>query len=92
LPIPPSRHAQHFAPEEEGKTITWDRAYFYTAAVPPASHQADFEDVVERLFRLCLEPVASLVETNHLTAEELARLNQLVIRTAESGKESDDKS
>jgi BlaI family transcriptional regulator, penicillinase repressor len=71
-----------------------DRAYFYTAAVSRRQvTRQTLSDVVERLFGGSASSlVMSLVETNHLTAEELARLNQLVTKTAESEKESDDKS
>ena len=70
-----------------------DRAYFYTPAVSRRQvTRQTLSDVVERLFGGSASSlVMSLVETHHLTAEELARLNQLVTETAESRKESDDK-
>jgi len=69
-----------------------DRAYFYTPAVSRRQvTRQTLSDVVERLFGGSASSlVMSLVETHHLTAEELARLNQLVKKTAESPKESDD--
>ena len=71
-----------------------DRAYFYTASVSRRQiTRQTLSDVVERLFGGSASSlVMSLVETNHLTAEELARLNQLVKKMGESGKESDDQS
>src|SRR5262249_45364930 len=71
-----------------------DRAYFYAAAVSRRQvTKQTLSDVVERLFGGSASSlVMSLVETNHLTPEDLARLNQLVSKTGESGKESDDKS
>ena len=70
-----------------------DRAYFYNAAVTRRQvARQTLSDVVERLFGGSASSlVMSLVETNHLTREELARLNQLVEKTGQSGKESDDK-
>jgi len=70
-----------------------DRAYFYSAAVTRRQvARQTLSDVVERLFGGSASSlVMSLVETNHLTREELARLNQLVEKTGQSGKESDDK-
>jgi BlaI family transcriptional regulator, penicillinase repressor len=75
------------------KRLLKDRAYFYTASVSRRQvTRQTLSDVVERLFGGSASSlVMSLVETNHLTAEELARLNQLVTK-AESGKESDVKS
>jgi predicted transcriptional regulator len=71
-----------------------DRAYFYTASVSRRQiTRQTLSDVVERLFGGSASSlVMSLVETNHLTAEELARLNQLVKKMGESRKESDDQS
>jgi len=76
------------------KRLLKDRAYFYTPAVSRRQiTRQTLSDVVERLFGGSASSlVMSLVETHHLTAEELARLNQLVTKTAESRKESDDKS
>jgi BlaI family penicillinase repressor len=67
-----------------------DRAYFYKPAV---SHSQvvthTINDVVERLFGGSAENlVMSLVETKHLTAERLARLQKLL---AESEEDSDGK-
>jgi predicted transcriptional regulator len=57
-----------------------DRAYFYRPAV---SHKQivsqTITDMVERLFGGSAESlVMSLVETKHLSAERLARLNKMV--------------
>jgi BlaI family transcriptional regulator, penicillinase repressor len=57
-----------------------DRAYFYR---PVVSHKQivsqTVTDMVERLFGGSAESlVMSLVETKHLTAERLARLNKMV--------------
>src|SRR6266446_3378445 len=62
-----------------------DRAYFYKPAV---SHKQIVRqtvgDIVERLFGGSAESlVMSLVETKHLTAERLARLNKLVEKSQE---------
>lgn len=67
-----------------------ERAYFYKPAV---SHSQvvthTINDVVERLFGGSAENlVMSLVETKHLTAERLARLQKLL---AESEEDSDGK-
>ena len=67
-----------------------DRAYFYK---PVVSHSQvvthTINDVVERLFGGSAENlVMSLVETKHLTAERLARLQKLL---AESEEDSDGK-
>ena len=68
-----------------------DRAYLYKAAVSRkqvVSHT--ISDLVDRLFGGSAESlVMSLVETKHLNAEKLARLNKLV---AKSGEDSDGKS
>jgi BlaI family transcriptional regulator, penicillinase repressor len=66
-----------------------DRAYFYRPAV---SHKQivsqTVTDMVERLFGGSAESlVMSLVETKHLTAERLARLNKMV--SEEKGDEND---
>ena len=66
-----------------------DRAYFYRPAV---SHKQivsqTVTDMVERLFGGSAESlVMSLVETKHLTAERLARLNKMV--SQEKGDEND---
>jgi predicted transcriptional regulator len=66
-----------------------DRAYFYRPAV---SHKQivsqTVTDLVERLFGGSAESlVMSLVETKHLSAERLARLNKMV--SEEKGDEND---
>ena len=64
-----------------------DRAYFYKPAVSRnqvVSHTIN--DVIERLFGGSAESlVMSLVETKHLTAEKLAKLNQLFEESQEEG-------
>lgn len=59
-----------------------DRAYLYKAAVSRkevVSHTVS--DLVDRLFGGSAESlVMSLVETKHLTAEKLARLNKLLAK------------
>lgn len=65
-----------------------DRAYFYKPAVSRRQvvRQA-VNDLVEHLFGGSVENlVMSLVETKHLTAEKMARLNKLL---KESEEESD---
>jgi BlaI family penicillinase repressor len=57
-----------------------DRAYFYRPAVS-RSHvtRKQIADIVDRLFGGSAESlVMSLVETNHLTPESLARLHKLL--------------
>ncbi len=64
-----------------------DRAYFYKPAVSHSqvvSHTIN--DVIDRLFGGSAEGlVMSLVETKHLTAEKLAKLNQLFEKHEEDG-------
>ena len=67
-----------------------DRAYFYKPAV---SHKQIVSqtvgDIVERLFGGSAESlVMSLVETKHLTAAKLARLNKLVEQSQEKSDEN----
>jgi predicted transcriptional regulator len=67
-----------------------ERAYFYKPAV---SHKQIVRqtvgDMVERLFGGSAESlVMSLVETKHLTAERLARLNKLVEKSQEKSDEN----
>src|SRR5438132_357914 len=66
-----------------------DRAYFYQPVVSRRQVVSQtLSDMVERLFGGSAESlVMSLVETKHLTAEKLTRLNQLL---AESREESDE--
>src|SRR5919202_6432663 len=65
-----------------------DRAYFYKPVVSRRQVVSQtINDMVERLFGGSAESlVMSLVETRHLNAEKLARLQQLL---AESQEESD---
>jgi len=68
-----------------------DRAYFYRPAVTRGRvvRQA-VSDLVERLFGGSAESlVMSLVETRHLDAEKLNRLNRLVKKSEEERDESD---
>lgn len=63
-----------------------DKAYFYRPAVSrsQASGHA-VSDLIDRMFGGSAESlVMSLVETRHLTAEKLARLNKLVEKEARS--------
>jgi len=57
-----------------------DRAYFYKPSVTRSQVVSQtVSDMVDRLFGGSAESlVMSLVETKHLTAEKLARLNQLL--------------
>ena len=67
-----------------------DRAYFYRPAVTRGRvvRQA-VSDLVERLFGGSAESlVMSLVETRHLDAEKLNRLNRLVKKSEEERNES----
>lgn len=68
-----------------------DRAYFYKPAVSRRQVASQtLNDVVDRLFGGSAESlVMSLVETKHLTAEKLARLNRLL---TEAKEERDEKS
>jgi predicted transcriptional regulator len=65
-----------------------DRAYFYKPAVSRRQVvKQTVNDMVEHLFGGSVENlVMSLVETKHLTAEKMARLNELL---KESEEESD---
>ena len=65
-----------------------DRAYFYKPSVTRSQVVSQtVSDMVERLFGGSAESlVMSLVETKHLTAERLARLNQLLEEFREGGK------
>jgi len=65
-----------------------DRAYFYKPAVSRRQVvRQTVNDLVEHLFGGSVENlVMSLVETKHLTAEKMARLNKLL---KESEEESD---
>ena len=67
-----------------------NRAYFYKPVVSRRQViSQSIGDIVERLFGGSAENlVMSLVETNHLTAEKLARVHKLL---AESEEESDGK-
>jgi BlaI family transcriptional regulator, penicillinase repressor len=68
-----------------------DRAYFYRPAVSRSQvvRQA-VSDMVEHLFGGSAESlVMSLVETRHLDAEKLNRLNRLVKKSEEERDESD---
>ena len=67
-----------------------DRAYVYQPTVSRKQVvRQTLSDMVERLFGGSAESlVMSLVETKHLTAKKLARLNQLL---EESVEESDEK-
>jgi BlaI family transcriptional regulator, penicillinase repressor len=63
-----------------------NRAYFYKAVVSRSSFVGHHvSDLVERLFGGSAESlVMSLVETKHLTPENLARLQQLIEEDLES--------
>ena len=65
-----------------------DRAYFYRPAVSRSQVvRGAVSDLVEHLFGGSVESlVMSLVETKHLDAEKLARLNQL-LQAAEEGSD-----
>jgi BlaI family transcriptional regulator, penicillinase repressor len=64
-----------------------DRAYFYKPAVSRKQVVSQtISDMVERLFGGSAESlVMSLVETKHLDAEKLARLNRLLEESKEEG-------
>ena len=66
-----------------------DRAYFYKPSVTRSQVVSQtVSDMVDRLFGGSAESlVMSLVETKHLTAEKLARLNQLLEEFREEGNE-----
>ena len=67
-----------------------DRAYFYKPSVTRSQVVSQtVSDIVERLFGGSAESlVMSLVETKHLTAERLARLNQLLEEFREGGNDN----
>ena len=67
-----------------------DRAYFYKPSVTRSQVVSQtVSDMVERLFGGSAESlVMSLVETKHLTAERLARLNQLLEEFREEGDDN----
>ena len=67
-----------------------DRAYFYKPSVTRSQVVSQtVSDMVERLFGGSAESlVMSLVETKHLTAERLARLNQLLEEFREEGNDN----
>ena len=68
-----------------------DRAYLYKAAVSRKQVVCHtVSDMVERLFGGSAESlVMSLLETKHLTAEKLARLNKLVAKSREDSHGKD---
>jgi BlaI family transcriptional regulator, penicillinase repressor len=67
-----------------------DRAYFYKPTVSQKQIISQtIGDLVERLFGGSAESlVMSLVETKHLTAEKLARLNRMVEKSQEKSDEN----
>jgi len=67
-----------------------DRAYFYKPSVTRSQVVSQtVSDMVDRLFGGSAESlVMSLVETKHLTAERLARLNQLLEEFREGGNDN----
>ena len=67
-----------------------DRAYFYKPSVTRSQVVSQtVSDMVDRLFGGSAESlVMSLVETKHLTAEKLARLNQLLEEFREEGNDN----
>ena len=68
-----------------------DRAYFYKPSVSRRQVvRQTVNDLVERLFGGSVENlVMSLVETKHLTAEKMTRLNEL-LKEAEEESDADD--
>ena len=74
----------------KAKRTLKDRAYFYKPAVSRKQVVSKHvTDVVDRLFGGSAESlVMSLVETKHLTAEKLARLNRLLEEFREEGNEN----
>jgi len=64
-----------------------DRAYFYKPAVSRSQVvKQSVNDLVEHLFGGSVENlVMSLVETKHLTAEKMTRLNKLLEESEEEG-------
>ena len=67
-----------------------ERAYFYRPAVSRSQVvRSAVSDLVEHLFGGSVESlVMSLVETKHLDAEKLARLNQLLQEAEEESNEN----
>ena len=67
-----------------------DRAYFYKPSVTRSQVVSQtVSDMVDRLFGGSAESlVMSLVETKHLTAEKLARLNRLLEEFREEGNDN----
>ena len=68
-----------------------ERAYFYKPAISRKQIVSQtITDLVDRLFGGSVESlVMSLVETKHLDAEKLARLNQLLEESREEGHGND---
>jgi predicted transcriptional regulator len=68
------------------RTLT-DKAYFYRPTVSRSQVVSQtIEDLINRLFGGSAENlIMSMVETEHLTAEELSRLNALIEKEAEDG-------
>jgi predicted transcriptional regulator len=64
-----------------------DKAYFYCPVVSRSQVVSQtIEDLINRLFGGSAENlVMSMVETEHLSAEELSRLNALIEKEAEDG-------
>jgi predicted transcriptional regulator len=64
-----------------------DKAYFYRPVVSRSQVVSQtIEDLINRLFGGSAENlVMSMVETEHLSAEELSRLNSLIEKEAEDG-------
>jgi len=64
-----------------------DKAYFYHPTVSRSQVVSQtIEDLINRLFGGSAESlVMSMVETEHLTAEKLSRLNALIEKEAEDG-------
>lgn len=73
------------------KRMLKDRAYFYKPAVSRRQVvRQTVNDLVERLFGGSVENlVMSLVETKHLTAEKMTRLNEL-LKMSEEESDADD--
>jgi predicted transcriptional regulator len=66
-----------------------DKAYFYRPAISRSQVVSQtIEDLVNRLFGGSAEKlVMSMVETDHLTAEKLSRLNALIKKEAKDGSD-----
>jgi predicted transcriptional regulator len=64
-----------------------DKAYFYCPVISRSQVVSQtIEDLINRLFGGSAENlVMSMVETEHLSAEELSRLNALIEKEAEDG-------